>query len=116
MAYFCVVCNAELERVDMIAVCTFCGHQTPTQYLCPAGHHICEDCQLADWPDVVERVCDGSHETDPSLIVNLIMKHPMSAMHSPQPAASHHAYRGNAGRPAKQWAGPAQTWPAKFGD
>jgi len=40
--------------------------------------------QLADWPQVVERVCEGSCETDPAAIVNLIMKHPMCIMHSPQ--------------------------------
>ncbi|OJX47115.1 MAG: hypothetical protein BGO78_16685 [Chloroflexi bacterium 44-23] len=84
MAYHCVVCGDELAQVDTVAVCTFCGHETPSKYLCSAGHHICEECQLADWPQLVERVCEGSHQTDPVSIVNLIMKHPMSIMHSPQ--------------------------------
>lgn len=84
MSYFCVVCGGELEQVDRVAVCIFCGQETRAQYLCTAGHHICEECQLADWPQVVERVCEGSHATDPAVIVNLIMKHPMSVMHSPQ--------------------------------
>jgi hypothetical protein len=84
MSYLCVVCGAELEQVNTVAMCTFCGHETPARYLCAAGHHICEECQLADWPQVVERVCEGSRETDPTAIVNLIMKHPMSVMHSPQ--------------------------------
>jgi hypothetical protein len=84
MTYLCTVCGGELERVDTLAKCTFCGQETPAKYLCASGHHICEDCQLADWPQVVERVCEGSRETDPSAIVNLIMMHPMSVMHSPQ--------------------------------
>jgi hypothetical protein len=84
MSYRCPVCDGELEPVETVAVCTFCGHETMAKYLCVAGHHICEDCQLADWPQVVERVCEGSKETDPTAIVNLIMKHPMSVMHSPQ--------------------------------
>lgn len=84
MSYLCVVCSSELEQVNTTAVCTFCGQETPAQYLCASGHHICEDCQLADWPHVVERVCEGSRATDPTAIVNLIMKHPMSVMHSPQ--------------------------------
>ena len=84
MPYHCAICGAELARVDKLAVCTFCGHEAPAKYLCPAGHHICEECQLADWPQVVERVCEGSHQTDPAAIVNLIMKHPMAIMHSPQ--------------------------------
>lgn len=84
MSYRCVICGSELKQVDTTAVCTFCGRETPAKYLCPAGHHICEDCQTADWPQVVERVCEGTRETDPSRIVNLIMKHPMAVMHSPQ--------------------------------
>jgi hypothetical protein len=84
MSYLCVVCGAELELVNKLAACTFCGLETPVRYQCAAGHYICEECQLADWPQVVERVCEGSRETDPAAIVNLIMKHPMSVMHSPQ--------------------------------
>lgn len=84
MTYLCAVCGGNLEQVDASAVCTFCGSESAARYLCAAGHHICEDCQLADWPHVVERVCEGSRETDPSVIVNLIMKHPMAVMHSPQ--------------------------------
>jgi hypothetical protein len=84
MTYFCTVCGGELKQVDRVAACTFCGQETQALYLCASGHHICEDCQLADWPHVVERVCEGSRETDPVAIVNLIMKHPMSVMHSPQ--------------------------------
>lgn len=84
MSYSCVVCGGELAPVNTVAVCTFCGQETPARYLCAAGHHICEDCQTADWPHVVERVCEGSRATDPVTIVNLIMKHPMSVMHSPQ--------------------------------
>ncbi len=84
MAYPCAVCGGELEPVDTAAVCTFCGHEAQAQYLCARGHFICEECQTADWPQVVERVCEGSRETDPAAIANLIMKHPMSVMHSPQ--------------------------------
>lgn len=84
MSYRCSICGGELQRIDTVAQCAFCGRETPARYLCPAGHHICEDCQLADWTQVVERVCEGSRETDPVAIVNRIMKHPMSVMHSPQ--------------------------------
>ncbi len=84
MSYLCTLCGGELEQVDTTAVCIFCGQETPAQYLCADKHHICEECQLAEWPDVVERICEGSKETDPVPIVNLIMRHPMSVMHSPQ--------------------------------
>lgn len=84
MTYYCSVCGSELEQVNKLAICTFCGHESVARYICRAGHHICEECQLADWPEVVERACEGTTETDPSRIVNLIMKHPMAVMHSPQ--------------------------------
>jgi Family of unknown function (DUF5714) len=84
MPYPCIICSAELQEIDRMAPCTFCGQMTPARYLCPHGHHVCEDCQLADWPEVVERVCEGTQERDPVAIVNLIMKHPMAVMHSPQ--------------------------------
>lgn len=84
MSYRCVVCGQNLGKADVTALCTFCGREMPARYICPAGHTICDDCQTADWPQVVERVCEGSRETDPARIVNLIMKHPMAVMHSPQ--------------------------------
>jgi hypothetical protein len=84
MSYPCVICDAELHKADAMTVCSFCGQETPAEYLCPNGHHICEECQLADLPQVVERVCAGTQETDPGIIVNLIMKHPVMVMHSPQ--------------------------------
>ncbi len=80
----CFFCGGELEQVNTVATCTFCGCEAPARLLCAAGHHICEDCQLADWPQVVERVCQGTHQKDPAAIANLVMKHPMSVMHSPQ--------------------------------
>jgi len=80
----CFFCGGELEQVKTVAICTFCGREAPAQMLCATRHHICEDCQLASWPEVVERVSEGSHQKDPAAIANLIMKHPMSVMHSPQ--------------------------------
>lgn len=84
MSYPCAICGQELYETDQVAVCYFCRQQTEAEYLCPNGHHICEECQLADWPQVIERVCQNTPECDPGAIVNLIMKHPMSVMHSPR--------------------------------
>jgi hypothetical protein len=83
-SYPCVICDAELYEADAVAVCSFCGRETPAGYLCPNGHHVCEECQLADLSQVVEWVCASTRETNPSAIVNLIMKHPAALMHSPQ--------------------------------
>jgi hypothetical protein len=87
MSYPCVICDAELYETDAVAVCSFCGRETPAGYLCPNGHHVCEECQLADPLQVVEQVCEGTREPDPGAVVNLIMKHPAMVMHGPV----HHA-------------------------
>lgn len=84
MSYPCVICDADLYETNAPAVCSFCGQETPAGYVCPNGHHICEPCQLADLPEMVERVCEGTRETNPCAIVNLMMKHPLIVMHSPQ--------------------------------
>jgi hypothetical protein len=84
MPHFCAICHGELYEAEGIAACSLCGKQSPARYLCPTGHYICEECQLATWPQVIERVCENTTECDPVAIVNLIMKHPMSIMHSPQ--------------------------------
>ncbi|HAL61242.1 MAG TPA: hypothetical protein DCP08_02415 [Chloroflexi bacterium] len=84
MVYHCPICGAELIERKAEAVCTFCGRLTPTEYICLQGHHICEECQLATMPQVVERVCESTKEKDPGHIANLIMKHPAMLMHSAQ--------------------------------
>lgn len=76
MPYPCAICDADLYETDTVAVCSFCGRETPAEYLCPNGHHVCEECQLADPLQVVERVCEGTRKPDPGAVVNLIMKHP----------------------------------------
>lgn len=84
MSYPCPICNAELYETDIAATCTFCGQTSQADYLCPNGHFVCEECRLADYPEVIERTCAASKETDPGILVNLLMKHPAVIMHSPQ--------------------------------
>lgn len=83
MSYPCVLCDAELVEREVLAACSFCGRETPAEYLCPNGHHVCEDCQLAGPPEVIERVCASTREVDPAAIANLILKHPVMVMHGP---------------------------------
>ena len=71
-SYPCLICEAELAEVDTVAVCSFCGQDSPAEYLCPNGHHVCEECQLADPLQAIERVCAGTKERDPGPIVNLL--------------------------------------------
>jgi len=82
--YTCAICDAVLQEADTLAICSYCGQSTAAEYLCPNGHHICEECQLADLPELLNRVCQSTSETDPVEVANLIMRHPVVAMHSPQ--------------------------------
>lgn len=84
MVYPCPICDAELYETDIAATCTFCGQMSQADYLCPNGHFVCEECRLADYPQVIERTCAASKEIDPGIIVNLLMKHPAVRIHSPQ--------------------------------
>ena len=82
-SYLCILCDAELFQADTVASCSFCGQETRAEYLCPNGHHVCEDCQLANPVQAIERICAGTRETDPGVIVNLVLKHPAMVMHGP---------------------------------
>jgi len=83
MPYPCWLCDADLLETETEAVCSFCGQVQPVDYICPNGHVLCEDCQLAEPVEIIARVCEGTEERDPGLIANLIMKHPGFALHGP---------------------------------
>jgi len=82
-SYPCILCDAELYEAGTLAVCSFCGQEAWAEYLCPNNHFICEECQLADPLQAIERACAGTQDADPGIIVNLIMKHPVMVMHGP---------------------------------
>jgi len=83
--YPCLICDADLIELaeETLARCAFCGEMQPVYYLCPNEHAVCDDCQAAEQPEVIRRVCAGTQATDPIAIANLIMKHPGFVMHGP---------------------------------
>lgn len=85
MAYPCLVCGADLRELETetLAVCHYCGETQPGYYVCPKGHAVCDDCQAADQPSLIQRVCAGTRATDPIAIANLIMGHPAFVLHGP---------------------------------
>lgn len=74
--FTCKICGQELSEKREVATCTYCGAVEEADYICPAGHYICEDCRLATQSEITERVCLRSIITDPVEMANLIMKHP----------------------------------------
>lgn len=85
MTYPCLVCSSDLIELDSetLVRCAFCGQERLVYYVCPRGHAVCDDCQAAEPPEVIRRVCAGTRETDPVAIANLIMKHPAFVMSGP---------------------------------
>ena len=106
MTYFCTICGGELRPMATLAACSFCGQQTPAKYLCAAGHHICEECQLAEWPQVVERVCEGLARDRPS--GHREPDHAAPHVGHAQPAAPHPGEPGGAGGAEEQRADPGE--------
>lgn len=85
MSYPCLVCGAALFELpeETRYRCSYCAQEQPVLYLCPNGHAVCDDCQAADQPTLIQRVCAGTQATDPIAIANLIMSHPAFVMHGP---------------------------------
>ncbi len=80
-----MICGTELIELEDEAIhrCSYCNQEQPVYYVCPNGHAVCDDCQAADQPTLIQRVCAGTTETDPIAIANLIMGHPAFVMHGP---------------------------------
>ncbi len=85
MGYPCLICGADLIELEdeELHRCSYCQQEQPVYYLCPEGHAVCDECQAADQPTLIQRVCMGTTETDPIAIANLIMGHPAFVMHGP---------------------------------
>ncbi len=58
-----------------------------SDYICPNGHYVCENCRLAAPPEIIESVCRISNETNPFKIAELIMNHASFNQHG----AEHHS-------------------------
>lgn len=67
----------------MLQTCTYCGRQEESEWLCPQGHYVCEDCRAASAEEIVRRTTLATTATDPVQIADLLMKHPVFAKHGP---------------------------------
>jgi hypothetical protein len=74
--YFCIVCSQHLTVSSEEAKCSFCGKKEKADYVCPAGHYVCEACRLAPAANLIKKTCEVSNETDPMGVALLLMKHP----------------------------------------
>jgi len=73
--FSCAICGKELIKKTSEAACSYCGLTEETEYICPDGHYICEECRLASQQEIIERTCLNTVITDPVSLANLIMKH-----------------------------------------
>ncbi len=79
--FYCSICGQELLERESACVCSFCGKQEQGEWVCPAGHYICEDCRLASPAEAIERVCLETGSRNPREIADLLMRHPVFKDH-----------------------------------
>jgi len=82
--FYCIICDKPMQPKREIAVCSFCGKKEVSDYVCPDGHYVCEDCRTASLEEIVKKVCVATRETDPVKIAILLMKHPAIQMYGPE--------------------------------
>ena len=67
-----------------IASCSLCGKKEKTDFICPEGHYICEECRLDSPERLIKRVCISSVESNPLKIALPLLRHPAITMHGPE--------------------------------
>ncbi|MEM4246675.1 MAG: hypothetical protein QW390_05215, partial [Candidatus Bathyarchaeia archaeon] len=82
--YRCVVCDSEMSPSPLEAECSYCGKREKTDYICPRGHYVCEECRLSDAEKLVRKTCKHIKDGDPLRIAKLLMRHPAVSMHGPE--------------------------------
>lgn len=75
MALRCSICSLELREQGGRATCFFCGIEEDSDWACPQGHYVCEDCRTACPQEMVVRVTSATRLQDPLAVATLIMSH-----------------------------------------
>ncbi len=85
----CMICGADIEYLpqDREFRCEFCGRSMQTSTICVNGHFICDKCHLGSGPEIIERICTATDETDMIALMQSIRRHQAIPMHGPE----HHA-------------------------
>jgi len=80
-SYECVLCDREMRRFTTRGKCSYCGKEEETDYICPNGHYICQDCRVAGAEEIIKKTCRATKERDPVRLAVTLMRHPAVQMH-----------------------------------
>lgn len=71
----CPVCNTEMiqDYVPERVKCDACGKSCVTNYHCPNGHHICNECRFGDLFSQIKEICLTSTSKNPKEIAEQMM-------------------------------------------
>jgi hypothetical protein len=74
--FYCPVCGAELIEKHAVGKCIYCGKEEETDYICPNGHYVCEDCRILSQKEITIKYLSYSKEKDVLKIMIALLKHP----------------------------------------
>lgn len=72
----CPICSAELIEKHALGKCIYCGKEEETDYICPNGHYICEDCRLLGQKEITLKYLSYTKEKNILKIMTALLKHP----------------------------------------
>lgn len=74
--FYCPICKSEL--IDKVGVykCIYCGKEEKSDYICPNGDYICEDCRIANQEEITIKFLNYTKEGDILKNLNLLLRHP----------------------------------------
>lgn len=76
MRFRCRICEQDLLEQPSLGICTYCGREEASDWVCPRGHYTCESCRTACPDDLTERTCLHSTASNPMELAELLMRHP----------------------------------------
>jgi hypothetical protein len=74
--FYCPICGAELIEKHTVGKCIYCGKEEETEYICPNGHYVCEDCRILSQKEITIKYLSYSKEKDVLKIMTVLLKHP----------------------------------------
>ncbi len=76
LKFYCPICGAELVEKHVVGKCIYCGKKEETDYICPNGHYICEDCRLLGQKEITLKYLSYTKGKDVLKIMTVLLKHP----------------------------------------
>jgi hypothetical protein len=84
LEYKCFICEAPMIKIQQKTICTYCGKEELSDYICKNGHYVCQECRLSKPLELVIKTCLVSKEKDPMVLATKIMLHPAIPLHGPE--------------------------------